>query len=197
MYLDDNQISGNIPTNIGDLKQLGTLHLQNNKLSGSILDTIGSCDPPTDINIANNSLSGDIPSSLGSLPTLNSLNLSYNKLSSVIPRSLASLRLSLLDLSHNSLTGLVPQALAIEAYNGSFAGNSGLCSLGISSFPKCPSGSRMPKDVHILIICLATGLALLLMALLCCFKLKKSEKDHQNRSLKDESWDFKDRKSVV
>ena len=49
----------------------------------------------------------------------------------------------------------------------------------------------MPKDVHILIICLATGLALLLMALLCCFKLKKSEKDHQNHSLKDESWDFK------
>ncbi|KAK7842029.1 receptor-like protein kinase 7 [Quercus suber] len=191
IQLNDNQISGNIPTNIGDLKQLGALQLQNNKLSGAIPDTIGSCYSLSDINIANNSLSSDIPSSMGSLPTLNSLNLSYNKLSGQIPGSLASLRLSLLDLSHNSLTGLVPQALAIEAYNGSFAGNSGLCSLRISAFPKCPSGSHMPKDVHTLIICLAVGLALLLVALLCCFKLKKSEKDHQNRSLKDESWDFK------
>lgn len=191
IQLNDNQISGNIPTNIGDLKQLGALQLQNNKLSGSIPDTIGSCYSLSDINIANNSLSGDIPSSMGSLPTLNSLNLSYNKLSGQIPGSLASLRLSLLDLSHNSLTGLVPQALAIEAYNGSFTGNSGLCSLRISAFPKCPSRSHMPKDVHTLIICLAVGLALLLVALLCCFKLKKSEKDHQNRSLKDESWDFK------
>ena len=189
--LNDNQISGNIPTNIGDLKQLDSLQLQNNKLSGSIPDTIGSCYSLSDINIANNSLSGDIPSSLGSLPGLNSLNLSYNKLAGQIPGTLASLRLSLLDLSHNSLTGLVPQALAIEAYNGSFAGNSGLCSLGISAFPKCRSGSRMPKDVHTIIICLAIGLALLLVALLCCFRLKKSEKDHQNRSLKDESWDFK------
>ncbi|XP_050264299.1 receptor-like protein kinase 7 [Quercus robur] len=191
IQLNDNQISGNIPTNIGDLKQLGALQLQNNRLSGSIPDTIGSCYSLSDINIANNSLSGDIPSSLGSLPTLNSLNLSYNKLSGQIPGSLASLRLSLLDLSHNTLTGLVPQALAIEAYNGSFAGNSGLCSLRISAFPKCPSGSHMPKYVHTIIICLAIGLALLLVALLCCFKLKKSEKDHQNRSLKDESWDFK------
>ncbi|XP_075641186.1 receptor-like protein kinase 7 [Castanea sativa] len=191
IQLNDNQISGNIPTNIGDLKQLSTLHLQNNKLSGSIPDTVGSCDSLSDLNIANNSLSGDIPSSMGSLPTLNSLNLSYNKLYGTIPGSFASLRLSLLDLSHNSLTGLIPQALAIEAYNGSFAGNSGLCSLGISSFPKCPSGSRMPNYVHTLIICLAIGLALLLVALICCFKLKNSEKDHQNRSLKDESWDFK------
>lgn len=191
IQLNDNQISGNIPTNIGDLKQLGALQLQNNRLSGSIPDTIGSCYSLSDINIANNSLSGDIPSSLGSLPTLNSLNLSYNKLSGQIPGSLASLRLSLLDLSHNTLTGLVPQALAIEAYNGSFAGNSGLCSLRISAFPKCPSGSHMPKYVHTIIICLAIGLALLLVALLWCFKLKKSEKDHQNRSLKDESWDFK------
>ncbi|XP_030947101.1 receptor-like protein kinase 7 [Quercus lobata] len=191
IQLNDNQISGNIPTNIGDLKQLGALQLQNNRLSGSIPDTIGSCYSLSDINTANNSLSGDIPSSLGSLPTLNSLNLSYNKLSGQIPGSLASLRLSLLDLSHNTLTGLVPQALAIEAYNGSFAGNSGLCSLRISAFPKCPSGSHMPKYVHTIIICLAIGLALLLVALLCCFKLKKSEKDHQNRSLKDESWDFK------
>uniref|UniRef100_A0A2N9HMQ4 non-specific serine/threonine protein kinase n=1 Tax=Fagus sylvatica TaxID=28930 RepID=A0A2N9HMQ4_FAGSY len=168
IQLNDNQLSGNIPTNIGDLKQLSALHLQNNKLSGSIPDTLGSCDSLTDINIANNSFLGDIPSSLGSLPTLNSLNLSYNQFSGEIPQSFGSLRLSLLDLSHNRLTGPVPQALSIAAYNGSFAGNSGLCSLVISSFPKCPSGSP----------------------LVCCFKLKKTDKA-QSRSLKDESWDFK------
>ncbi|GMY17499.1 receptor-like protein kinase HAIKU2 [Fagus crenata] len=190
IQLNDNQLSGNIPTSIGDLKQLSSLHLQNNKLSGSIPDTLGSCDSLTDINVANNSFLGDIPSSLGSLPTLNSLNLSYNQFSGEIPKSFGSLRLSLLDLSHNRLSGPVPQALSIAAYNGSFAGNSGLCSLVISSFPKCPSGSRMSKDVHTLIICLAIGLALLLLALVCCFKLKKTDKA-QSRSLKDESWDFR------
>ncbi|KAM0972077.1 hypothetical protein ACFX13_020192 [Malus domestica] len=190
IVLNNNRFSGKIPGNIGDLKHLGTLYLQSNMFSASIPKSLGSCDFLSDLNIAENSLSGDIPSSLGSLPTLNSLNLSRNQLSGEIPKSLGSLRLSLLDLSDNRLTGAIPKSLSIAAYNGSFSGNSGLCSTDVSSFPRCSSRSGMSKDVRTLIICFSVGLAILLASLTCFLFLKKGEKD-EDRSLKEESWDVK------
>ncbi|XP_068304482.1 receptor-like protein kinase 7 [Pyrus communis] len=190
IVLNNNRFSGKIPGTIGDLKSLGTLYLQSNMFSASIPKSLGSCDFLSDLNIAENSLSGDIPSSLGSLPTLNSLNLSRNQLSGEIPKSIGSLRLSLLDLSHNRLTGAIPKSLSIAAYNGSFSGNSGLCSTDITSFPRCSSRSGMSKDVRTLIICFSVGLAILLASLTCFLFLKKGEKD-EDRSLKEESWDVK------
>ncbi|KAJ9166413.1 hypothetical protein P3X46_021175 [Hevea brasiliensis] len=190
IQLNDNQFSGKIPEAIGELKQLSSLHLQNNMFSGSIPESLGSCDSLSDLNIAHNLLSGEIPSSLGSLPTLNSLNLSENQLSGQIPDTLSSLRLSLLDLTHNRLTGRIPQSLSIEAYNGSFAGNSGLCSQTVSTFQRCKPESGMPRDVRTLIACFAVGAAILLLSLVYFLHLKKKEKDHE-RSLKEESWDVK------
>ncbi|XP_009357239.2 receptor-like protein kinase 7 [Pyrus x bretschneideri] len=190
IVLNNNRFSGKIPGTIGDLKSLGTLYLQSNMFSASIPKSLGSCDFLSYLNIAENSLSGDIPSSLGSLPTLNSLNLSRNQLSGEIPKSLGSLRLSLLDLSHNRLTGAIPKSLSIAAYNGSFSGNSGLCSTDITSFPRCSSRSGMSKDVRTLIICFSVGLAILLASLTCFLFLKKGEK-YEDRSLKEESWDVK------
>ncbi|XWS25441.1 hypothetical protein CRYUN_Cryun27aG0068600 [Craigia yunnanensis] len=187
--LNNNQISGKIPHGIGELKRLSSLKLHNNRLSGSIPESLGSCASISNINIANNSLSGKIPSSLGSLPTLNSLNLSRNELSGKIPESLSSLKLDLFDLSYNRLTGPIPQFLSIEAYNGSLAGNPGLCSSTIRSFKQCPPNSGMSKDVRTLIVCLALS-AMILLSSLGCFLLRRTEKDH-DRSLKEESWDVK------
>ncbi|XVF39711.1 hypothetical protein PTKIN_Ptkin01aG0055000 [Pterospermum kingtungense] len=190
--LSNNQISGEIPHGIGGLIRLSSLHLQNNRLSGSIPDTIGSCVSISDINMANNSLSGKIPSSLGSLPTLNSLNLSRNELSGEIPESLSSLKLNLFDLSYNRLTGPIPQSLSIEAYNGSLAGNPGLCSSSIKSFKQCPSESGMSKAVRTLIVCLALGAMMLLASLGYFLYLRRREKHlDRDRSLKEESWDVK------
>ncbi|MBA0595618.1 receptor-like protein kinase 7 [Gossypium raimondii] len=187
--LNDNQMSGEIPDGIGELKALSSLKLQNNMFSGPIPDSLGSCASISNINVANNSLSGKIPSSLGSLPTLNSLDLSRNELSGRIPESLSFLRLNLFDLSYNRLTGPVPQSLAVEAYNGSLAGNPGLCSSTIKSFKQCPPDSGMSKHVRTLIVCLAVG-AIMLASLGCILYLRRKEKDH-NRSLKEESWDVK------
>ncbi|GKV33510.1 hypothetical protein SLEP1_g42015 [Rubroshorea leprosula] len=189
--LNNNQFSGKIPGTIGELKQLSSIKLQGNKLSGSIPDSLGSCVSLSDINMADNSLSGQIPSSLGSLPTLNSLNLSRNELSGHIPMSLSSLRLSLLDLSNNKLTGRIPQSLSIEAYNGSFTGNVGLCSeTVINFFRRCSRKSGMSKDVHTLIVCIALGSTILSVSLGCFLFLRKTEKDREH-SLKEESWDVK------
>ncbi|KDP41542.1 hypothetical protein JCGZ_15949 [Jatropha curcas] len=188
--LNDNQFSGKIPRSIGELNQLSTLYLHNNTFSGSVPDSLGSCVALNDLNIAHNLLSGEIPSSLGSLPSLNFLNLSENQLSGHIPDSLSSLRLSLLDLSHNRLTGRIPQSLSIEAYNGSFSGNPGLCSQTVSTFQLCKPESGMLKDVRTVIACFAVGAAILVLALVYFLYLKKKEKD-QDHSLKEESWDVK------
>lgn len=190
VQLNDNLFSGKIPNKIGELKQLSSLHLENNMFSGSIPDSLGSCYSLTDVSMAHNSLSGEIPSTLGHLPTLNSLNLSENEISGHIPGSLSSLRLSLLDLSHNRLSGPIPQSLSIEAYNGSFTGNPGLCSRTISSFQRCYPKSSISKEVRTLILCFSVGSMILLASLACFFHLKKREKYH-DRSLKEESWDLK------
>lgn len=190
VYIDlsENRLSGGIPTSIGDLKKLGTLHLEGNLLSGSIPKSLGSCESLTDLNMANNSLSRKIPSSLGSLPTLNALNLSQNELSGRIPETLAALKLSLFDLSQNRLTGRIPQSLSIAAYNGSFSGNPGLCSINVGSFPRCVPDSDRSTEVRTLIICFAVGSAILVGCVAWFLYSRNKEKD-QDRSLKEESWD--------
>ncbi|KAK3031270.1 hypothetical protein RJ639_035570 [Escallonia herrerae] len=188
--LSNNLFSGKLPAEIGSLNQLGNLHLKNNLFSGEVPASLGSCNALSDINMANNSLSGKIPASLGSLQSLNSLDLSRNQLSGPIPVSLTSLRFSILDLSHNRLSGPIPPALSVEAYNGSFAGNDGLCGHNIKYFRRCSSDSGRSRDLHTLIVCFAIGSFVLLVSLACFFYLKKSQTEH-DRSLKEDSWDVK------
>nr|GFB40691.1 receptor-like protein kinase HAIKU2 [Tanacetum cinerariifolium] len=192
--LSHNQFTGKIPETIRELKQLVSLHLDNNKFSGEIPKSLRSCESLSDINMAYNSLSGQIPSALGWLPTLNTLNLSSNHLSGQIPSSLSSLRLSLLDLSNNRLAGAIPESLSIEAYNGSFAGNAGLCSQKVTYFRRCASYSGgVTPVVRTLITCFSVGSAviLVLLAYLCYLNKRSQKRDDEERSLKDDTWNVK------
>lgn len=201
LYLIDlshNQFSGEVPSTIGELKQLGRLHLDNNKFSGEIPESLRSCDSLSDISMAYNSFSGQIPAALGWLPTLNSLNLSSNQLSGVIPSSLSSMRLSLLDLSNNRLSGAIPESLLIEAYNGSFTGNPGLCSQKVKYFRRCSSYSGgVSPVIRTVITCLSVGsaVALVILAYLCYLKKKESHNKGDETpwpSLKDDdTWNVK------
>lgn len=187
--LSYNLFTGQIPSTIGELKQLGSLHFEHNMFSGDIPGSLGSCVSLNDINMAYNSLSGVIPNSLGALPALNSLNLSMNQFSGPIPGSLSSLRLSILDMSHNKLSGPIPDSLFIEAYNGSFAGNDGLCSQKLSKFRRCSSSSSKPVHLHAVIACFIAGLVILIVALVYFLYFKKKEEKTCDRSLKEDSWD--------
>ncbi|GMH03229.1 hypothetical protein Nepgr_005068 [Nepenthes gracilis] len=187
--LTGNQFSGDIPENIGELGQLSNLHLERNWLSGNIPDSLSSCLHLSDLSLAYNSLSGKIPDSLGSLPSLNYLNLSNNQLSGQIPATLSSLRLSLLDLSYNRLTGPVPESLSIEAYNGSFVGNNGLCSSNVTYLRPCSSHSR---DVRTFIISFVVGFAVLVALTAFYMFFKRRDQKDDGHSLKgDYSWDMK------
>ena len=61
LYLDDNQLAGEIPSEIGNLTNLNSLYLDNNQLSGIIPDEIcnqGDSSP----NLSNNQLCPPYPS---------------------------------------------------------------------------------------------------------------------------------------
>ncbi|PKI51211.1 hypothetical protein CRG98_028418, partial [Punica granatum] len=176
IQLSFNEINSRVPSTIGKLKRLGSLYLNGNSLSGSLPSSIGDCISLTDLNLSNNSLSGEIPDSIGSLRMLNSLNLSDNKFSGRIPESLSSPRLSLLDLSNNQLTGSIPDSLTIQAYDGSFNGNGGLCSQKFKQFQLCTSSSKASGHRVTVLSSFIAG-AVCLLLLVGCFlfvKLKPS-----------------------
>ncbi|XP_040872974.1 probable LRR receptor-like serine/threonine-protein kinase IRK isoform X2 [Glycine max] len=112
--LGDNQLVGNIPTQMGSLKHLSTLALQYNKLTGQI------------------------PLSLGNLEKLSRLNLSFNNFSGTVPATLAHIEhLEVLDIQNNYLSGIVPSALKRLGERFQGANNPGLCGVGFSTLRAC------------------------------------------------------------
>jgi len=191
MELMHNQFTGEIPARIGDLKSLNSLYLDGNFFSGTIPESLGSCVSLNDLNLAGNSLLGQIPASLGSLQGLNSLNISNNKLSGVIPATLSSPRLSLIDLSNNMLSGRVPESLLVEAYDGSFAGNPGLCADGSRGLRQCSPVSRRSGGLGVAKYCFIAGALVLLLSLSCFVFVKLRQKDCNSLTNRGCPWDMK------
>ena len=112
LNLRENQLSGSIPSELGNLTNLQSLSLQINQLSGSIPAALGSLTNLQKLWLRSNQLSGTIPSQLGNLTNLQELVLWSNQLSGSIPASLGNLtNLQLLSLSLNQLSGSIPASL--------------------------------------------------------------------------------------
>ncbi len=75
VILNDNALSGVIPSEIGDLTALESLQLYNNSLSGSIPAEIGNLSSLTILSLQNNALSGEIPVAIGGIGSLMELKL--------------------------------------------------------------------------------------------------------------------------
>ncbi len=109
MILNDNQLSGSIPPQIGDLGSLFFINFTRNQLSGPIPPELGNLGSLTDLVLTFNVLSGAIPSALGNLGALTNLNLAGNQLSGSIPPEIGNLgSLTHLLLSGNQLSGSIP-----------------------------------------------------------------------------------------
>ena len=112
LILDNNQLTGGIPAELGSLTKLDWLYLSGNQLSGEVPSSLGSLANLQWLHLDGNQLSGEIPAELGSLTDLEALFLSGNQLTGEIPAELGSLTdLEALFLSGNQLSGEIPAEL--------------------------------------------------------------------------------------
>jgi hypothetical protein len=80
LLLDNNQLTGNIPPELGNLNNLQFLNLENNRLSGSIPEELGNLINLDNFSINSNMLIGAIPMSLINLSVLSNTDIGYNAL---------------------------------------------------------------------------------------------------------------------
>lgn len=112
LELIDNNLTGSIPSSIGDLPYLTTLSLYTNQLTGALPPEIGNLTRLKTLYLCCNQFSGEIPDTLQYLQSLEYLHLQDNRLSGSIPPSLSGLsNLKELYLDGNQLTGSIPADL--------------------------------------------------------------------------------------
>jgi len=109
LNLIENQLTGNIPPEIGILTNLTGLFLSYNYLRGEIPSEIGNLRNLTELHLGHNSLQGEIPPEIGNLGNLTYLSLWDNELTGEIPPEIGNLsNLTYLSLWDNELTGNIP-----------------------------------------------------------------------------------------
>ncbi|PQP98095.1 hypothetical protein Pyn_13856 [Prunus yedoensis var. nudiflora] len=106
-----------------------TIDLSNNNISGDIPTEVGQLQLLRKLNLDSNNFSGVIPDQISNLKNLEVLNLSMNHLSGIIPSSLARLTfLKEFNVSYNNLQGPIPTSTQLQSFNASaFEGNPKLC----------------------------------------------------------------------
>ena len=113
-YLDlsDNNFFGPLPL-LSGLQQLQYLFLNNNNLSANIPDALTNCSNLIDLDISSNSLVGSISPKFGLLSNLVSVSLADNQLNGSIPSELGQLRnnLEYLILGGNRISGEIPASI--------------------------------------------------------------------------------------
>ncbi|KAH7514309.1 hypothetical protein FEM48_Zijuj11G0075300 [Ziziphus jujuba var. spinosa] len=108
--LDDNNLTGKIPSSVESLQSLLSLHLRNNSLSGEITPSLQNCKQLSVLDVGLNEFSGSIPTWMGTRLNLTVLILRSNKLNGQIPFELCSLTaLQIMDVADNNLSGTIPR----------------------------------------------------------------------------------------
>lgn len=104
-----NQLTGEIPPEIGNLPNLFVLILTFNQLTGEIPPEFGNLTQLQELDLSSNQLTGEIPPEIWGLTNLTNLNLGYNQLMGEISTTIGNLTsLNLLLIQSNLLTGGIP-----------------------------------------------------------------------------------------
>ncbi|KZV34694.1 Leucine-rich repeat protein kinase family protein [Dorcoceras hygrometricum] len=109
VQLSGNQLSGEIPVEIGNMINFSLLNLEFNQFNGQLPSEIEHL-PLVVLNISRNAFSGEIPWQIGNINCLQNLDLSYNNFSGAFPSSFSHLNnLNQFNLSYNPhITGAIP-----------------------------------------------------------------------------------------
>ncbi len=109
LILDNNNLNGQLPKDIGLLDALEQLFMPNNKITGELPAEIGNLTSLKYLDLRNNHLYGNLPAEIGNLDSLQYLNLSGNGFTG-IPSQIANLhKLTYIDLSHNLFNSIPPE----------------------------------------------------------------------------------------
>ncbi|KAL3753094.1 hypothetical protein ACJRO7_000486 [Eucalyptus globulus] len=113
LQLQNNFLSGQIPTEIGSLTKLNYLFMYNNSLSGTIPPEVGNLTSLTYFILSINQLYGEVPETISRLANLQWISLFTNNFSGGIPRDFGKYSPSLSDVefADNSFTGELPPDL--------------------------------------------------------------------------------------
>jgi hypothetical protein len=91
LWLDNNDVTGTIPTEIGLLTNLASMSITNSSLVGSIPSQLGDLDGLRRLWLYSNALTGNIPPQLDILDELQVLELHHNQLDGAMPLGVCAL----------------------------------------------------------------------------------------------------------
>ena len=112
LELNNNNLQGSLPAEIGNFPALRELLISDNSISGTIPAEIGNLSSLTRLIMDDNMFSGEIPAEIGNLRFLNTLRLGGNELSGAVPAALTNLNEMLqLTLHRNALVGELPAGM--------------------------------------------------------------------------------------
>lgn len=183
VQLSGNQLSGEIPVEIGKMLNFSMLHLGQNLFNGKLPSDIEQL-PLVVLNITRNRFSGEIPMQIGNLKCLQNLDLSYNNFSGVFPNSLNNLSdLTKFNISYNpNISGSIPATGQLATFEKwSFLGDPLLrlppfISNTTNDTPESKTESHTnPTGIGAFLVVLALILAALvcgLMTLIVCLLIK-------------------------
>lgn len=112
LNLPDNNLTGSLPVQVGNLRHLTEFNLRENRLSGSLPVEIGNLTTLTSLDLSFNQFSGGLPAGLFNLTALEYLYLDNNQFAGFVLAGIGNLnQLKVLWLHNNRLIGFPPAAI--------------------------------------------------------------------------------------
>ncbi|XVE68698.1 hypothetical protein DITRI_Ditri09bG0089700 [Diplodiscus trichospermus] len=110
--LSNNSFHGHLPTEMGQLRHLKFIKLSFNFFRGEIPSWFGRLNKVLYLSLRNNNFTGTIPQSLGNMTKLEILDMTFNLIQGQIPHEISRLlNLRIFGLSYNQIFGHVPSTI--------------------------------------------------------------------------------------
>ncbi|PRQ35629.1 putative non-specific serine/threonine protein kinase [Rosa chinensis] len=135
------------PLQYNYLYYAASISLRNNNLQGNMPSEIGQLQLLQTLDLSNNNFTDNIPDQISNLKDMEMLDLSMNHLSGKIPMSFTSLHfLSKFNVLYNNLKGPIPSSTQLQSFDASaFEGNLKFCGAQLPNKCQTTKGTDAPE----------------------------------------------------